>query len=101
MKRKSRSTKKVVGVEKVLTLHGSVIHPHGWSEVTAAGSATVSSDADAEGLGLQVAEKLLKTGAYELLEQIRQIGNTGFEKHMEQKFDEEHPDGARPALNGS
>lgn len=64
---------KVVRVDKRIKLQGRIVHPHGTSQVITEASAVVSSDADAEALGSEVAQKLFDTGARELLAQIKEI----------------------------
>ncbi|KAK2759087.1 hypothetical protein FQN54_003186 [Arachnomyces sp. PD_36] len=60
---------------KTIKLQGRIIHPHGTSEIIAEAEAVVSSDADAEALGQEVAQKLFDTGARELLQEIKKISN--------------------------
>lgn len=75
---------KVVRTDKQIKLQGRVVHPDGSSEVIAEATRIISSKAEAEALGTEVAQKLFDTGARELLAEIRQISTT-FGKHPDQK----------------
>ncbi|KAE8152081.1 porphobilinogen deaminase, dipyromethane cofactor binding domain-containing protein [Aspergillus avenaceus] len=53
-----------------LRLEGTIIHPQGTRQVSAAASATLSNDSDAEALGAEVARLLEENGGKALLEEI-------------------------------
>ncbi|PLB49743.1 porphobilinogen deaminase [Aspergillus steynii IBT 23096] len=53
-----------------LRLEGMIIHPHGTKQVSAASSAHVGGDEDAEGLGAEVARLLEENGGRDLLSEI-------------------------------
>jgi hydroxymethylbilane synthase len=58
--------------EDTLRLRATVLHVHGTSEVTAEHAVAVSNDRAAEGLGLVVADMLLRRGAQALLSKHEQ-----------------------------
>ena len=71
---------------KTLCLTGTVIHPQGENHITAAAASHVASDAEADALGIDVAEKLLRNGAYHILDQIRGVETKNLSKPMERTF---------------
>ncbi|MCJ1244349.1 hypothetical protein MMC30_001547 [Trapelia coarctata] len=70
----------------MLRLTGTVIHPQGENHITASTASQVVSDAEAEALGIDVAEKLLANGANNILDQIRGVGSKNLSKPMERTF---------------
>jgi hydroxymethylbilane synthase len=60
-------------VDGVVTvrLYGTVIHPHGKTDVKADAEMHLQSDEDAEALGRRVADLLLENGAGEILAEIK------------------------------
>lgn len=71
----------------VMRLGGSVIHPHGWSEVSCSSDAAIGSAKDAEALGMKVAQDLLASGAGEILSRIHNIELSAISKHMDQTYE--------------
>jgi len=67
-----------------LRLHGRVIHPAGTREISRSACHTVSSDADAEALGIALAKKLFAAGADKLLTEIKQIEKDKIVANMDQ-----------------
>lgn len=67
-----------------LRLHGRVIHPAGTREISRSACQTVSSDADAEALGITLAKKLFAAGADKLLTEIKQIEKDKIVANMDQ-----------------
>jgi len=71
---------------KMLRLTGTVIHPQGDNHITASATSHVASDAEADALGIDVAERLLENGASHILDQIRGLGSNNLSKPMEKTF---------------
>lgn len=71
---------------KTLRLTGTVIHPQGDNHITASATSHVACDAEADALGIDVAEKLLANGANHILDQIRGVGSKNLSKPMEKTF---------------
>jgi hydroxymethylbilane synthase len=69
----------------MMRLGAVVVHPHGWSVVRYHTRAEIRDESDAETLGLIVAEKLLVSGAAELLEKLGELHQIGFQHHFAQK----------------
>ena len=71
---------------KVLRLTGTVIHPQGETHVTASIASQVTSDSEADALGIDVAEKLLANGANHSLAEMRGGGAKNLLKPMEKTY---------------
>jgi len=71
-----------------LHLTGTIIHPDGSSHYTTSSTKDVHDDTEAEALGIEVAEKLLASGADTILNQIWESFSGGFRKMPEKQPEE-------------
>lgn len=65
-----------------LRIHGRVIHPSGERDISCSACQTITSDADAEALGVTLAKKLFAAGADTLLGEIKQIEKDKLEANI-------------------